>query len=392
MHDVDVVCGGGRKYGTQLQQLLTEVFSERLERRPMLTSALTVLACSSAPPRPTALGHGSSTSGLWPRHEVADASGTTPLVLTTDFAFTSSSSSPRLTRAFKRYEAIIFDQKTLWTRSPAPTKTLPLSSLNVVVPSSMDLDKYPALGDNESFALSISPGAATLHASTFSAVHRGLEAFSQLTIKLGGSVIINSTTTHVRGAPKFSYRGVMLDTGRHFEPVSEMLKLLDGMAASSLNVLHWHITDTQAWPWNSTAALALVQGAYRPDLVYQRSDLEAVVAYAADRAIRIVPEIDMPGHAASIAVGHPELVVDCKPDDSATLYDGSYQSSSQLDPSNPATFALIERLVEELVEIFPDEYIHFGGDEVGLHGTCSEHVSNGQRGFTFDSALVFAPA
>ena len=57
-------------------------------------------------------------------------------------------------------------------------------------------------------------------------------------------------------------------------------------------------------------------------------------------------------------------MIDCKPDDSAPLYDGSYQSSSQLDPSNPATFTLIENLVEELVEIFPDEYIHFGGDEV----------------------------
>ena len=63
------------------------------------------------------------------------------------------------------------------------------------------------------------------------------------------------------------------------------------------------MTDTQAWPWNSTAAPALIKGAYRADLVYQRSDLEAIVAYAADRAIRVIPEVDMPGHAASIAIG-----------------------------------------------------------------------------------------
>ena len=95
----------------------------------------------------------------------------------------------------------------------------------------------------------------------------------------------------------------MLDTGRHYEPISEILKLLDGMGASGLNALHWHITDTQAWPWNSTKEPLLIQGAYRPDLTYQRADLEQVVAYAADRAIRVIPEIDMPSHAASIAIG-----------------------------------------------------------------------------------------
>ena len=69
----------------------------------------------------------------------------------------------------------------------------------------------------------------------------------------------------------------------------------------------------------------------------------------------------MPGHAASIAIGRPDAVVDCKPDDTAPLYDGSYQSSSQLDPSNPATFTLVEHLITELVTIFPDKYLHFGG-------------------------------
>jgi hypothetical protein len=224
---------------------------------------LALLACAAGPPRPTALGHGSSTSGLWPRQDVAKASGATPLALTADFAFKSSSSSARLKRAFERYEGIIRDQKTLWTHSPAPQHTSPLSTLEVVVPSTTDLDKVAALGDNESFALSISADTATLHASTFSAVHRGLETFAQLTIRLGDTIVINSTTTNVAGAPKFSYRGIMLDTGRHWEPVGEILHLLDGMAASGLNVLHWHITDTQAWPWNSTAAPALIQGAYR---------------------------------------------------------------------------------------------------------------------------------
>ena len=81
----------------------------------------------------------------------------------------------------------------------------------------------------------------------------------------------------------------------------------------------------------------------------------------------------MPGHAASIAIGRPDAVVDCKPDDTAPLYDGSYQSSSQLDPSNPATFTLVEHLITELVTIFPDKYLHFGGVSTHLPsvlGSC----------------------
>ena len=323
-------------------------------------------AAATEQPSDAPLAHGASVSGLWPRQAVAEASGDVPLLLGADFAFASSSSgsSGRLRRAFGRYEAIISSQKTLWTRSAAPTDALPLNRLEVVVPAEVDLDAYPALGDDESFTLQVGPTTATLHAGSFSGVHRGLETFAQLTIRLGSTVFINSTTTHVQGAPEFAYRGFMLDTGRHFEPTSEIFKLLDGMGASALNVLHWHITDTQAWPWNSTSEPALVRGAYRPDLTYQRSDLEAVVAYAADRAIRVIPEVDMPGHAGSIAIGRPDTVVVCTPDNSAPLYDGSYQSSSQLDPSNPATFALVENLIEELVEIFPDKYVHLGGDEV----------------------------
>ena len=91
-----------------------------------------------------------------------------------------------------------------------------------------------------------------------------------------------------------------------------------------------------------------------------------LVGFAADRAIRAVPEIDMPGHAASWAIGRPDVVVDCAPDNGAPLYDGSYQSDSQLDPTSNATYDLIDALVAELAEIFPDAYLHLGGDEVAI--------------------------
>ena len=79
-------------------------------------------------------------------------------------------------------------------------------------------------------------------------------------MNIGGAVIINSTRTTVAGAPTFPYRGIMVDTARHYQPITELLKMLDGMAASSLNTFHWHLTDAQAFPWNSTAEPLLVRG------------------------------------------------------------------------------------------------------------------------------------
>ena len=162
----------------------------------LLPAALLILlgsaaAAGTAPPRPAPLASGPSVSGLWPRQAVAEASGETPLALADTFAIRAGGatpSSPRLQRAFARYEAIIRGQKTLWTRSSAPAATLPLHGLDVVTPSGAALEAYPALGDDESFALSVNASAATLHAATFSGVHRGLETFAQLTIKLGGQV------------------------------------------------------------------------------------------------------------------------------------------------------------------------------------------------------------
>lgn len=342
----------------------------------LIVSCVAGLGLAAQPAAP--LAHGTSISGLWPRQRVAQASGAAPLQLGADseawnFRFTCAdaavcAASPKLQRALARYSDIIREQRTLWPRQRAPAATLPLSSLSVVLLGAGGalLEAPPQLGDNESFALSVGRAGATLRASSFGGVHRGLEAFAQLTVKLGGAVVINSTNTRVEGAPAFLYRGLMVDTARHFQPVPALLQLLDGMAASGLNVFHWHLTDAQAFPWNATVAPELVKGAYRPDLTYQRADLEAVVAYAADRAIRVLPEIDMPGHAASVAVGRPDVVVSCAPTDSAPGYDGSCQSSSQLDPSNNATFELLDALFGELAQIFPDKYLHLGGDEVQI--------------------------
>ena len=113
-------------------------------------------------------------------------------------------------------------------------------------------------------------------------------------------------------APEHAWRGLLLDSSRHFLPVPTIVRMLDGMAALKMNTLHWHLSDAQSFPIASAAVPALAEsGAWHPSLVYAPDDLRAVVEAARLRGVRVVPELDMPGHSASWGLGEPELVVPC---------------------------------------------------------------------------------
>ena len=162
-------------------------------RLPSILLLLLPLASALASgPHDKPLASGQSISGLWPRHPHATATGAVPLQILPAFAFkhrlshnAPNAPSKRLQRAFARYRDIILSQRELWVREAAPLEATSLVSLDVVLDdASADMEAYPQLGDNETFALDVAPGGATLHASSFSGVHRGLEAFAQLTIKV----------------------------------------------------------------------------------------------------------------------------------------------------------------------------------------------------------------
>ena len=167
-------------------------------RLPSILLLLLPLASALASgPHDKPLASGQSISGLWPRHPHATATGAVPLQILPAFAFKQgtptegarhnapNAPSKRLQRAFARYRDIILSQRELWVREAAPLEATSLVSLDVVLDdASADMEAYPQLGDNETFALDVAPGGATLHASSFSGVHRGLEAFAQLTIKV----------------------------------------------------------------------------------------------------------------------------------------------------------------------------------------------------------------
>jgi hexosaminidase len=184
----------------------------------------------------------------------------------------------------------------------------------------------------------------------------------------------------IEDAPRFRWRGLMLDSARHYQSQQFIERLIDTMALHKLNVLHWHLTDDQAWrieikkhpkltqvgAWRvpaGPAALADIDPATKKPRLYggfyTQDQVRQIVAYAAARRITIVPEIEMPGHASAAIASYPELGVTGKP--AAVPADwGIYQNLFNVEES---TFAFLEDVLDEVMELFPSEYIHVGGDE-----------------------------
>lgn len=181
----------------------------------------------------------------------------------------------------------------------------------------------------------------------------------------------------IKDKPRFGYRGVHLDCARHFFSVDEVKKYIDVMVIYKLNRLHWHLTDDQGWRFQVDAYPELTKvGAFRKGTMigrdwgscdnvpyggfYTKDELRDVVAYAAERGVTIVPEIDMPGHMVAALTSYPELGCTGGPYDVWTQWG---ISDDVLCIGNPKTLEFLDTVFDELCDIFPSEYIHIGGDE-----------------------------
>ncbi len=213
------------------------------------------------------------------------------------------------------------------------------------------------LHESESYTLSISKTKIMLSAETDIGALRGLETFLQLLN--ADSTGYYFPTVNIADEPRFPWRGLMLDVARHYMPMEMIKRNLDGMAAVKLNVMHWHLTEDQGFRVESKTFPKLHQMG-SDGLYYTHEQITEIVQYADDRGIRVVPEFDIPGHATSWFVGYPEYA-------SAP---GPYQIERKwgiFDPSfNPAkeeTYKFLEEFFDEILLLFPDEYVHIGGDE-----------------------------
>lgn len=187
---------------------------------------------------------------------------------------------------------------------------------------------------------------------------RGLETFSQLLVRSGVNHTMHINKTEIVDSPRFPHRGLLVDTARHYIHPTVLHKIINGMSFNKMNVFHWHIMDDQSFPYVSKTFPELSQkGSYHPTYVYTQSDVRRLIEYARLRGVRVMIEFDSPGHTRSIGESHPEILTRCMADYAGYL--------GPVDPTKEATYDFMRKMFRELVEVFPDQFIHLGADEVG---------------------------
>lgn len=216
----------------------------------------------------------------------------------------------------------------------------------------------PDVAEDESYRLSVNASHAVLTAHTVVGALRGLETLLQLQAADGNGWYIQGA--EIQDAPRFRWRGLLLDVSRHFEPVDVIKRTLDGMAMVKLNVFHWHLSDDQGFRVESRVYPKLQQLG-SDSLFYTQEQIRDIVAYAADRGIRVMPEFDMPGHSSAWFVGYPDLASGPGPFEIARTW-GTFAPT--MDPTRESTYKFLDAFIGEMASLFPDRYWHVGGDEV----------------------------
>jgi hexosaminidase len=218
-------------------------------------------------------------------------------------------------------------------------------------------EEVQGVDEDESYSLEIAPPTAHLHAATDVGAMRGLETLLQLLQSDGQEWWLPSVS--IQDSPRFRWRGLMVDCSRHFEPVGVIERTLDGMAAVKMNVFHWHLSDDQGFRIESKIYPKLTEDG-SDGMYYSQDEAREVVAYARSLGIRVVPEFDMPGHSTAWVVGYPDLA-SAKGPFSIERHFGVFDPV--MDPTRESTYVFLDKFIGEMTEIFPDAYMHIGGDE-----------------------------
>ncbi|KDO67769.1 hypothetical protein CISIN_1g0088211mg, partial [Citrus sinensis] len=267
--------------------------------------------------------------------------------------------------AFERYKAIIFEHEVEGVNSHSVfnnfrkrrSRGFDIGTLKIVVHSD---NEELQLGVDESYTLLVAKneglsiiGEATIEANTVYGALRGLETFSQLCSfdYDTKSVLVYKAPWYIQDKPRFAFRGLLIDTSRHYLPVDVIKQIIESMSYAKLNVLHWHIIDEQSFPLEVPTYPNLWKGAYSKWERYTVEDAHEIVSFAKMRGINVMAEVDVPGHAESWGAGYPNLWP-------------SPSCREPLDVSKNFTFEVISGILSDLRKIFPFELFHLGGDEV----------------------------
>ena len=232
-----------------------------------------------------------------------------------------------------------------------------------------------------SYTLSVAPEGIEITSSTGAGLFYGLQSLRQLL----ESAPVRRPASNVRlpaltivDTPRFPWRGLHLDVGRHFQPVAFVKKYIDLMSRYKLNTFHWHLTEDQGWriEIRKYPRLTSVGGCRKETMVernfdpyvgdgiphcgfYTQDEIRDVVRYAAERYVTVVPEIEMPGHAKAAIAAYPELACTPGPFEVRT----TWGVDDEIFCPSETTFTFLEDVLTEVIELFPGRYIHIGGDE-----------------------------
>eukprot|EP00026_Physarum_polycephalum_P003959 Phypoly_transcript_03976.p1 GENE.Phypoly_transcript_03976~~Phypoly_transcript_03976.p1 ORF type:complete len:729 (+),score=85.94 Phypoly_transcript_03976:93-2279(+) len=294
--------------------------------------------------------------GIWPQPQQIKVGDKQLTLIPSAFKFTTASQSQLLKKAIDRYRLLCFPFNTSQYAPNAPK----VESVNIVVDSA---NETLQLGFNETYTLNVTESGAVITAGSVFGAMRGLESLAQLIDYdiYNNYYTIEHTPILIVDFPRFPWRGIMIDTSRHFIRADVLLQMIDAIAFNKMNVFHWHITDSHSFPLYSNAYPNLAKkGAYKyPELVYYPENVTRIVQYGYERGVRVVPEFDMPGHTSAWSKAGYDITVNCNTPNWMGL-------GFTLDPTSNNTWNLLDGFFKEQRAQFMDNYFHFGSDEVNL--------------------------
>ncbi|KAG0270454.1 hypothetical protein DFQ27_006666 [Actinomortierella ambigua] len=275
---------------------------------------------------------------------------------------------PIVSKAIKRYQSLIFKKEDWpmipynWTTTDSKARNT-LTTVSIEVASKNDrLD----MDTDESYSLDISEdGKTSLKSKTVYGALRGLETFSQL-VQYNPehrAFYVPNAPWKISDYPKYKHRGILLDTSRHYYTIAEIEKIIESMSWNKLNVFHWHMLDSTSFPYVSKKYPQLAaKGAYSPGHVYTAKDIKHLVQFGKERGVRLMPEMEAPGHSTAWGYGIPEIAscLNTQPYMGYTIQ----PPAGQLNIAHPKTKEVVHGLIDEWAELFPDSFFHAAGDEV----------------------------
>ena len=261
---------------------------------------------------------------------------------------------PRLDRAATRFLRTLRRQTALLIA----TRPGDAAKATLVVHTDHASKAIQEVGEDESYVLEVTSSGAKLSAPTPLGAMYGLQTFLQLVDVSSDGFAAPAVT--VNDKPRFPWRGLLIDSSRHFIPIDVLQRNLDGLEAVKMNVFHWHISDNQGFRAESKK-LPKLTGMGSGGLYYSQSEIRDLITYARDRGIRVVPEFDMPGHSSSWMVGYPEIASTPGP---FKIEEDWGVMDPAMDPTSEKTYKFLDTFIGEMAKLFPDHYFHIGGDEV----------------------------